>query len=84
MAPADAKARLVASEHAPLGLSAWLLRMGCIDYEQQLRARGYKSTDDMYELQGESDESIRATFAFIGAAKRAHPRAARQSASGRL
>jgi hypothetical protein len=64
-------------------LSAWPRKIGCIDYEQQLLARGYKSTDDMYELQGESDESIRATLACIGAAKRAHPRAARQSASGR-
>ncbi len=64
MKPADAK-RFLSSLRSDASLqrrkaesdfSAWLLRMGCIDYEQQLRARGYKSTDDMYELQGESGE----------------------------
>ena len=69
MKPADAK-RFVLSLRTDFSL--WLCKVGCSDYKQQLLAMGYKSTDDMFELQDESDDSIRAKFAFIGQAKKAH------------
>jgi hypothetical protein len=73
MRPADAR-RFVSSlrSDASIGFSAWLSKIGCIDYKQQLMAMGYRSTDDMYELQGKTDDFIRGKFAFIGAAKKAH------------
>jgi hypothetical protein len=69
MKPADAR-RFVLSLRTDFFL--WLRKVGCGDYKQQLLAMGYKSTDDMFELQDESDDSIRAKFAFIGQAKKAH------------
>jgi hypothetical protein len=69
MKPADAR-RFVLSLRTDFSL--WLLKVGCGEYKRQLLAMGYKSTDDMFELQDESDDSIRAKFAFIGQAKKAN------------
>jgi hypothetical protein len=69
MKPADAR-RFVLSLRTDFSL--WLRKVGCGEYKQQLSAMGYNSIDDMFELQDESDDSIRARFAFIGQAKKAH------------
>ena len=73
MRPADAR-RFVSSlrSDASIGFSAWLSKIGCIDYKPQLLAMGYRNTDDLFELQEETDDFLRSKFSFVGQAKKVH------------
>jgi hypothetical protein len=69
MKEADARRFVKALRH---DFSLWLRKVGCIGYKQQLSKMGYNSIDDMYELQGKTDDFIRGKFEFIGQKKKAH------------
>jgi hypothetical protein len=57
---------------ADTSFSVWLNTIGCVDYKPQLLAMGYRNTDDLFELQDETDDFLRSKFSFVGQAKKVH------------
>ncbi len=50
------------SVKADTSFSVWLNTIGCVDYKPQLLAMGYRNTDDLFDLQDETDDFIRSKF----------------------